>query len=278
MVGILAAASSRKSARRMVLRTWPLNVAHRGASFKAPENTLESFAVALEAGAGGLELDVHLTCDGRLVVIHDDRVDRTTDGTGAVAEMTLDQVRALDAGYRFSADGGASYPYRGRDLKIPTLEEVYRAFPGASVNVGMKDGQSKIEAAVLRVIEGAEAGERTTVASEEHAAIERFRKVSGGKVPTGASRREVVVFFVFSLLRLGWLVHPAYEALQSPESYGRIRVVSRRFVEAAHALGARVDVWTINDPSEMRRLLDLGVDTIMTDRPEVLAGVLEERT
>jgi len=101
--------------------SWPRNVAHRGASVVAPENTLEAFRIAAEAGAGGLELDVHMTEDGKVVVIHDDTVDRTTDGSGAVRGMTLEEVRGLDAGHRFSPDGGATHPWRGRGLRVPEL-------------------------------------------------------------------------------------------------------------------------------------------------------------
>src|SRR5215207_6589325 len=104
--------SLRRRGHRTIEGGWPVNLAHRGASALAPENTLEAFRMAVEAGAGGLELDVHLTRDGHVVVIHDATVDRVTDGSGAVAGMTLEEVRRLDAGYSFSSDGGRTFPYR----------------------------------------------------------------------------------------------------------------------------------------------------------------------
>src|SRR5829696_2712479 len=119
---------------------WPVNLAHRGASSLAPENTIEAFRLALEAGAGGLELDVHMTSDGHIVVIHDATVDRTTNGTGAVSEMTLHELRRLDAGHNFSPDGGPTRPYRGRGVRVPTLGEVLREFPGVAVNIEIKAG------------------------------------------------------------------------------------------------------------------------------------------
>ena len=275
--GVLAAVAFRKGATRTLKSDWPVTFAHRGASCKAPENTLEAFRAAIEAGAQGLELDVHMTRDGRIVVVHDATVDRTTDGSGAVKEMTLEEIRGLDAGYRFSPDGGSSYPYRGRDLRVPTLEEIFHEFPDAAVNVEIKEVGPGIERAVLSVIEEAGAEGRTLVASGKHEVIERFRRVAGREIPTAASRCEIRTFYLLSRLRLEGLLRPAYDALQIPVSYRGIRLVTPRFVEAAHDRGVRVDVWTINEPSEMRFLLDIGVDAVMTDRPETLVGVLEER-
>ena len=271
----LAVLLLRKRETRTISKDWPLNFAHRGASARAPENTLEAFRLAMEAGAGGLELDVHLTRDGEVVVIHDATVDRTTDGSGAVAGMSLDELRGLDAGYRFSPDGGITHPYRGRGLRVPTLAEVYEEFPAASVNIDIKEPQPGAEEAVLRAVRNAGAEERSLVVSDEHAVVRRFRKISGVHISTGASRPEIAAFFILSRLRLERLVHPAYDALQVPVEHGGITLVTPRFVEAAHSRGARVDVWTINDPGEMRCLLDLGVDVIMTDRPETLASILE---
>ncbi len=275
-LGGLAVAALRGAGSRVLKRDWPVNFAHRGASARAPENTLEAFRLGVEAGAGGLELDVHMTRDGEIVVIHDPTVDRTTNGSGAVAEMTLAELRRLDAGYRFSPDGGSTYPYRGAGVRVPTLAEVYEEFPGACLNIEMKEAQPGIEEAVLRVVRGAGAQERTLVVSARHGVVRRFRALSGGGISTGASRREIKAFYLWSRSRLEGLCRPAYDALQVPVEHRGILVLTQRFVEAAHSRGVRVDAWTINGPEEMRRLLDLGVDTIMTDRPGELARVLGE--
>jgi glycerophosphoryl diester phosphodiesterase len=275
--GAFVAVTLLKRERRTAGRLWPVNFAHRGASARAPENTLEAFRLAVEAGAGGLELDVRMTRDGEVVVIHDATVDRVTDGSGAVAGMTLDEVRRFDAGYSFSPDGGRTFPYRGRGVRIPTLAEVYEEFPDAYVNADIKEAQPEAEEAVLSVIKDAAAEGRTLVASTDHAVLRRFRKVSGGHISTGASRREIAAFYVLSRLHLEALVSPAYEALQVPVEHRGIKLVTPRFVRAAHSRGVRVDVWTINDVAEMNQLLDLGVDVIMTDRPEVLESLLRER-
>ncbi len=265
----------KKSETRAIRSDWPLNFAHRGASARAPENTLEAFRLAMEAGAGGLELDVHMSSDGEVVVIHDATVDRTTDGSGAVAGMTLDELRGLDAGYSFSPDGGQTFPYRGRGVGIPTLAEVYEEFPATYVNIEMKEAQPGVEEAVMEVIREAGAEERTLVVSNRHGVVRRFRRLCGDLILTGASRREIRDFYLLSRLRLEGSSRPPYDALQVPLDYRGIPLVTPRFLEAAHSRGVRVDVWTINDPGEMRRLLDLGVDVIMTDRPEALTGVLE---
>src|SRR3712207_1049608 len=128
----------RKGRKRTIRGDWPVNLAHRGASALAPENTIEAFRLAVETGAGGLELDVHMTRDGHIVVIHDATVDRTTNGSGAVSEMTLHDLRGFDAGYHFSPDGGPSRPYRGRSVRVPTLGEVLEEFPEVAVNIEIK--------------------------------------------------------------------------------------------------------------------------------------------
>jgi glycerophosphoryl diester phosphodiesterase len=256
----------RKGRKRTVGGEWPVNLAHRGASALAPENTIEAFRLAVEAGAGGLELDVHMTRDGHIVVIHDATVDRTTNGTGAVSEMTLEELRRLDAGHNFSPEGGPTRPYRGRGVRVPML----------AVNIEIKAGTPGIEEKVLGVLREANALGRALVVSTPHDIVKRFRKVSGGHVSTGASRWEIGVFYISSRFRLERLVRPAYDALQVPLRHRGLPVVTPRFVRAAHARGVRVDAWTINQADEMRRLLDLGVDVIMTDRPGMLAEVLRE--
>jgi glycerophosphoryl diester phosphodiesterase len=275
--GAFAVAVLRKAAKRRVGEGWPTNFAHRGASLRAPENTLEAFRLAVLSGTGGLELDVHMTSDGRIVVIHDDSADRTTEGPGLVRRMTLNEVQSFDAGYRFTPDGGNTYPYRGRGVRVPELGEVLREFPGHKVNIDVKEEQPGVEAALLETIKDAGAGDRVLVVSEMPAVVERVRELSGNSISTGASRQEIRDFYRLSRLRLEFLVRPPYDALQVPVKYGGREVVTPRFVKAAHNRGVRVDVWTIDDPDEMRRLLDLGADVIMTNRPEVLEGVLEER-
>src|SRR5919107_899070 len=239
-------------------RDWPVNIAHRGGAGLAPENTLEGFREGLRVGAGALELDVHTTADGHVVVIHDATVDRTTDSTGTVREMTLAELKRLDAGYRFTRDGGGTFPYRGKGIRIPALQEVYDEFVEVPINVEIKGERAGIEEAVWRVIEAAGAEERTLVVSERTATIHRFRKVSRGRVATASSIGEIIVFDLLSRVRLHRLLRPSYRALQGPEVYCGLHIVTPEFVRAAHELSIRVDVWTINSEPDMRRLLGSG--------------------
>jgi glycerophosphoryl diester phosphodiesterase len=275
--GAFAVAVLRKAAKRRMDEGWPTNFAHRGASLIAPENTLEAFRLAARSGAGGLELDVHMTSDGGIVVIHDDSVDRTTEGTGLVRRMTLHELQSLDAGYRFIPDGGTTYPYRDRGVRVPELGEVLRAFPGHKVNIDIKEEQPGVEAALLKTVKDADARDRVLVVSEIPAVVKRVRELSGNSISTGASRQEIRDFYRLSRLRLEFLVRPPYDALQVPVEYGGREVVTPRFLKAAHDRGVRVDVWTIDEPDEMCRLRDLGADVIMTNRPELLEVVLGER-
>src|ERR671917_454195 len=264
VLALVAAAALRRGGARPVRAGWPANVSHRGASDRLPENTLASFRAALEAGAGGLELDVRVTRDGHPVVMHDATVDRTTDGFGAVVGMTLEAVRRLGVG-------------RSGEM-VPTLREVFEEFPAAAVNLDIKDWDLPgAEEVVLGVLREAGVAGRVLVASADHGVLRRFRKAAGGEVYTGASRREIAVFYAASLLRLERLVRPAYVALQVPVYYGPLRLLTPRFVRAARAAGVRVDVWTINDPARMREVLDLGADAVMTDRPDELVKVLAGR-
>jgi glycerophosphoryl diester phosphodiesterase len=216
---------------------------------------------------------VHLTADGHLVVIHDDEVDRTTDGTGLVREMTLQEIKQLDAGYEFTDDDGKTYPYRDLGITVPTLEEVYQAFPKTPVNIEIKEDQSGIEQALWQAIKEAKAEERTLVVSGKMSVISRFREVSSGQVATGSSIREMVAFLLWSHLYPNWSLHSSYDALQVPKE-----IVTAGFVQAAQQSDLRVDAWTVNTEQGMRRLLGYGVDGIMTDRPDVLNRVLEKES
>lgn len=251
-----------------------VNFAHRGGAALSPENTLESFRAGLAAGADRLEMDARVTADGAVVVIHDATVDRTTNGGGPVAGLSLAELKRLDAGYRFQRAG--EFPFRGGGLSIPMLAEVYREFPQTPVNVEIKSTRPGDESRVYEEIRANAAEERTLVAAADHATLERFRAVADGTVPTAASQREIQTFFLASRAGLQATLDPRYSALQVPETYSGLNILTPRFLAAARAHGLRVDVWTVDDPADMRRLRNLGVDGIMTDRPDLLSEVLSE--
>lgn len=253
---------------------WPIAFIHRGGAAVVPEDTIVGFQEGLKYGDAVIECDVHSTLDGELVVMHDELVDRTTDGTGRISELSYAEIQRLDAGYDFSSDGGATFPWRGKGITVPTLSQVYAEFPGRPVNIEIKKGRPGIEERVAAVIAAAGAQSRTLVVSQQRSTMERFRTESDYQVATASSTLELLGYWLLSLLHLTWLIDPPFQALQPPERYKGIPIVTPGFVRAAHRQGLRVDVWTINDEAAMRRLLSYGVDGIMTDRPDVLADLL----
>jgi glycerophosphoryl diester phosphodiesterase len=262
--------------RAFLTHEGPLFFAHRGGSALAPENTLVAFEKGLSYGADALELDVHPTRDGEIVVFHDDTLDRTTDGSGRVSGFTLDDLRQFDAGYRFTPDAGATYPFRGQGVMIPTLAEVYERFPTARVNIEIKEDLVGVEEQLWRVIQAAHAEDRSLVAGFLAAPLLRFRTVSQGRVATSGSMPEIRAFVLAAYAHVTRLLRPAYDALQVPETYRSISVVTPTTVRAAHQLGLAVHVWTVDDRASMERLLGYGVDGLMSDRPDILAQSLQD--
>ncbi len=246
---------------------------HRGAAALAPENTLPSFAVASQLGAHYLELDVHGTADGTIVVLHDESVDRTTESTGPVRAMRWSEVERLDAGYRYSPDG-SSYPYRAQGVRIPTLEAVLRAFPNHRFNIEIKQGEPSIVDETVAILRNAGRAQKTLLAAEKGSIMERIRDAVGDEIVTGSSTDDVLEFF--NRLEAGTLAgyRPPGVALQIPPQVGDRVLVEPRSLTAAHDLGVEVHVWTINDRAEIDRLLALGVDGIMSDAPGLISAAI----
>ena len=240
----------------------PLAFAHRGGSEEAPENSVAAFAAAVRHGFTHLETDVHLTADGTLVAFHDERLDRVTDGAGAVAELPWSEVRR--------ARIGGSEP-------IPTMDELFETFPDAYFNIDAKVDQTVVALASTVRRHGAE--DRVCIGGFSDDRLQRVRALFGGAVCTTAGPRETAALVAAARVGTRRSGRPCpYDCLQVPVRHKGVEIVNRRFVDAAHARGAQVHVWTIDDPAEMHRLLDLGVDGIMTDRPSVLRAVIDERS
>ncbi|HSH44735.1 MAG TPA: glycerophosphodiester phosphodiesterase [Longimicrobiales bacterium] len=253
-----------------VLRGGPLLVGHRGAAGLAPENTMPSFRQAAERwSVDMIELDVRATSDGHPVVIHDSTVDRTTDGTGAVADMTLAQLRDLDAGAGFR-DGSGERSFAGQGVVVPTLDEVLETFPRMRFTFELKagDAEGPMFEAILR--HGAEA--RVVAAGMNWRDRRRYGQYAGA---VSGSTRDVRRFYIAHRAWFSRFAPCAADVLQVPERQGRLRIVTPRFVRDARAQGIPVHVWTVNDPADMERLLEWGVDGIITDRPDIGAEVLE---
>ena len=251
--------------KKLLGASQPLVFGHRGAAGLAPENTLPSFALALSLGVDVLELDVHGTRDGVIVVHHDATLERTTNGSGEIRAHDYADLQVLDAGFQYTRDG-SDFPYRGHGLWIPTLEEVLDAFPDVAINMEVKQAEPAIAAEVVRVIRDLGAADRVLLAAEKDPIIEEVRGVADG-IPTSFAAGEVVDFV--NRLTTGDFAGyaPAGTALQIPPRFGDIELVTAASVAAAHEQGLEVHVWTINDRADMDVLLALGIDGIMSDLP-----------
>lgn len=249
--------------------------AHQGGNHLWPDNTLYALRNAHELGVDVLELDVHLSADGVVVVIHDATVDRTTDGVGRVDALTLEELQALDAGYRWRPPDGDPdvFPYRGAGLRLPTLAEVFEAFPGRAINVELKADDDALVDATCELIEAYGREHATLVASFHQRALRAFRERCP-EVATSAGPDEVRTFVLMNLAFLGRLVTPQAESFQVPVRQAGIEIVTARAVRGLRERNVLLDVWTVNDEAEMRRLLDLGVDAIITDRPDLALALL----
>jgi glycerophosphoryl diester phosphodiesterase len=252
-----------------VLAGAPLLVAHRGGAGLAPENTLPAFLSARDDWAADMiELDVRLSADGHVIVLHDPTVDRTTDGSGPAASMTLAQLQELDAGYRFTVDG-ATFPCRGRGVRIPTLAEVLEALPDMRFTVEVKAAAA--QRPFFRLAARVGAGARLLAAGMSRLERTHFDEWPGA---LSASMEQARRFYFLQRTGLTRFWAPSVDALQVPERAGRLRICSARFVRDAHARGLAVQVWTVNQEPDMERLFALDVDGIQSDYPDRLAAVM----
>ena len=247
--------------------------AHRGGCALGPENTMAAFELGLAAGADGLELDVHLSADGVAVVCHDPTLDRTTDASGPVKRRTAAELSRIDAGYGF-VDGNGNFPFRGRGVGIPTLRDVLRRFRDVPVIVEMKADRPEMGRAVAAEVRTVSAADRVCAASDGSRAVTAAREALP-EMATSANRWEVRLALYRSWVH--WPVRQTgYGGYQVPETAGAIRVVSPSFVRHSHEANLEVHVWTVDDEADMKRLLDWGVDALISNRPDLAASVRNE--
>ena len=250
-----------------------LVMAHRGGSGLWPENTMLAFERARDLGVDVIEIDVQSTADDVLVVMHDATVERTTNGTGRINDLTLAEVKRLDAGYRWSTDGMKTFPWRGQGLSVPTLEEVFTRLPEMRFNIEPKQESPSLAKPLCRMIRGKGMVNKITVGSFRQTVLDEFRRECP-EVATSASPAEVSEFMRVYKAQRDTTYRPVMRALQVPEYVAGVRVLSKDFVEAAHLRNLQVHAWTVNETEEMRRLIGIGVDGIMTDYPDRLLTVL----
>lgn len=251
-----------------------LHIAHRGGALLAPENTLAAFRAGVERWRTDmLELDLHASRDGELIVSHDPTLQRCTDGDGRIADFTLAELQRLDAGFHFSRDGGRTHPFRGQGVRLPTFREVLRAFPGLRLNVEVKVEAPGVESAVAGLLRAEGAVNRVCLGSELDPLAEQLVQAAP----------EVCAFYPRDALTQLVLAiksgaeppdDPRFQVLDMPLDYGEVRLVDAPFIEATTRLGRWVNVWTVDDLDTMRALVGIGVGGIMSDRPDLLREVL----
>jgi len=238
----------------------PLAIVHRGGAAEGRENTMPAFERAVELGFTHLETDVHATADGVLVAFHDDTLDRVTDASGRISRLPYATVAQARVG--------------GVD-PVPRLVDLLEALPRARLNIDVKHQQAVLPTVVLLRSMGVL--DRVCVASFSDDRLSQLRKALGDQVCSSLGPREIAGFVAAAARGRRWVAPAGARCLQVPARVGPVPLVTRRFVAAAHEQGLAVHVWTVDEPAEMDRLLDLGVDGLMTDRPLVLKAVLQRR-
>lgn len=258
----------------------PLNIAHRGGCALAPEETLEAFAKADQVGADMFEYDVHITKDGHLIASHDPTVDRITNGTGYINQLTLEEIKSFDAGIKFQ-DLDGNYPYQNQGVQLATVEEIFLLFPHKRAVVELKDTNDPAlyEALIQemwRLIKQYNMEDKVVIGSFDHAINQRFKEVSEGRVAIGAGESEASSYIKKMLLHLNGLATTDSHSFQLPIEQSGIDLTQKNIIEGSRRKGIGVYYWTINDEATMRELIAKGVDGIMSDNPELLQSVLDE--
>ncbi|MBN8192337.1 glycerophosphodiester phosphodiesterase [Bacillus sp. NTK074B] len=259
----------------------PLVIAHQGGKHLAPGNTIEAFQHAVDIGADVIETDIHITKDGQLVTIHDPTVDATTNGSGFVKDFTLKELQRFDAAYYFQ-DLEGHYSFRGKHVYVPTLEEVFQRFPDMRINIEVKDDNpeertEEIVQKLMELIDEYDMEDKVLIASFDQTIIDLFESYSNGRVATQGGKQEAKKFVILHKLLLRNLYKSNVDAFQLPIQEGNIDLTQPVLISGAHRIGLHVHYWTINDPETMERLINLGADGIITDRPDLLLNILERK-
>lgn len=248
--------------------------AHRGGAALRPENTIAAFDHGFACGAEGIEFDVHLSSDDVVVVHHDDALERTTSGRGLIRAHTAAQLAAVDAGFNFR-DGNGVFPYRGQGIGVPTLREVLVRYPDAPLIIELKVAGRRLAERVVDDLRAAGAVHRVAVGSFHADALHAARAYEP-RLATGATKEETRWALYRSWAGMGIGATP-FREFQVPVWSGLTPIVTRRFVSAAHRAGIGVKVWTVNDQVQMRRLMGIGVDGLITDRPDLACAIAGRR-
>ena len=261
--------------------TRPLVIAHQGGELLAPSNTMAAFQNAANIGVDVLETDIHITKDGHLVTIHDASVDRTTNGKGKIEDLTLTEIQDLDAGYHFKNLEG-NHNFRGKGVYIPTVEEMFQTFKGIKIEIEIKDDNpperiKEIASKLWDLIVEYQMEEKILIGSFDQDILNTFDRYAKGRVALSAGRQEVKNFVVTHKFLLRNLYVPHVDAFQVPVEDSGFDLTDQRLIDGAHRLGMEIHYWTIDDPDTMEKLIDSGADGILTNRPDLLLNLIEEK-
>ncbi|WP_299596157.1 glycerophosphodiester phosphodiesterase [uncultured Microbulbifer sp.] len=256
-------------------RARPLVISHgdeRGQGLY-PGNTMLYLRKMVALGVDALEVDLNLTRDGHLVLLHDGSLERTTDGRGAVIDKTLQELKTLNAAHQWSADG-EHYPYRTDPQSVVTIDEVFAEFPHTPMIIELKNNDSCAAHALATSIKSAGGGARVIVSSFHRGVIRVFRRLCP-HVATGATLPEALLFFLAQCVFAEKWVKPAYQTMQLPARYYGLPVFTQRFVNAARRRDLHISVWTVDDEAAMKKYIALGLDGIVTNRPDRLLSIID---
>jgi len=259
------------------LKPDPVVLAHRGDSARFPENTMPAFKSAVEMKVDLIETDVHLSADGRVIIWHDDTLERMSGDPREISQMTWEEIQLVNAGSLFTADDGKTFPYRNKNIKPVLLKDLLLEFPLMKFNVDLKDDNIRLAEKYCEILNDLNCTDRVITASFHKNVLLHFRKLIPGAL-TSCTSGEVLRLIL--LYRTGILSLPfrySKKILQVPEYSGKLKILNRRFIKILHKRGFKVQVWTVNESSEMIRFLEMGIDGIFTDKPALLMEVLKKR-
>jgi glycerophosphoryl diester phosphodiesterase len=259
----------------------PLVIAHQGGELLAPSNTIAAFTNAANMAVDVLDTDLHITKDGYLVAIHDPTVDRTTNGHGKIADLTLKEIQKLDAGYHFKDLQGHT-SYRGKGAYIPTVEELFQSFGNLRWSLEIKDDNptdryDEMSAKLWSLIQKYHMEDKVFISAFDQNILSIFDKYAKDRVAISAGRQEVKSFVLFHKFFLRDLYQPHVDAFQIPTEDSGFDLTDKLLINGAHRRGMKVVYWTIDDSNTMKKLIDKGADGIQTNRPDLLLKLLKNK-
>lgn len=248
-------------------------IAHRGGAEEWPENTMFAFEKARALGSDAIETDIHETKDGVIVIIHDNLLERTTNGKGSVNDYTWEELQKLDAAYNFSLDGNKTFPYRGRGIKIPSLEEALTKFPNVKWSIEIKEEGKVNEEKLINLVKKLGLLDKVVFACFGEKILDEVRKIEP-IAASGFSELEIKRLMYYYYFKLLPFYKPAGDVLQVPPAHNTTQIVSQKWLQAMHNKGLKIHVWTINEEEEMKQMIAMGVDGIITDKPTLLKNLM----